>query len=100
MVPAGVKGRAWATFIPAEMPKGDGSKPRGVALVARDFQLVVLYNSDGSFAGVRRVGSGKPIEVEGLKITVDNIIGSTGLELKSDPGVPIVYAGFGGAARS
>eukprot|EP00884_Botryococcus_braunii_P008586 jgi/Botrbrau1/17729/Bobra.0166s0150.1 len=93
---AGVKGRAWATFIPAEAPKGDGSKPRGVALVARDFQLVVLYNSDGTFAGVRRVGSGKPIEVEGLKITVESIIGSTGLELKSDPGVPIVYAGFGG----
>jgi len=26
---------------------------------------------------------------------VEEIIGSTGLELKSDPGVPLVYAGFG-----
>jgi cytochrome c biogenesis protein len=26
---------------------------------------------------------------------VENIVGSTGLELKSDPGVPLVYAGFG-----
>ena len=31
-----------------------------------------------------------------MKITVDHIIGSTGLELKVDPGVPWVYAGFAG----
>ncbi len=95
-----MKGKVWATYIPAEVPKGDGTKPRGVAVVARDFQLAVLYNADGSFAGVRRIGSGKPIEVEGLTITIEAVIGSTGLELKSDPGVPIVYAGFGGAFDS
>jgi len=32
-------------------------------------------------------------QVEGLKLTVDRIVGATGLEIKSDPGVPIVYAG-------
>jgi hypothetical protein len=32
-----------------------------------------------------------------MSLTVDAIVGSTGLELKSDPGVPYVYAGFGGA---
>ena len=31
-----------------------------------------------------------------MKITVEDIIGSTGLELKVDPGVPWVYAGFAG----
>ena len=36
-------------------------------------------------------------QVEGMSLTVDAIVGSTGLELKSDPGVPYVYAGFGGA---
>jgi cytochrome c biogenesis protein len=36
-----------------------------------------------------------PAQVEGLNIVVENIIGSTGLELKADPGVPLVYAGFG-----
>jgi cytochrome c biogenesis protein len=35
------------------------------------------------------------LQVEGLDIVVENIIGSTGLELKADPGVPLVYAGFG-----
>lgn len=33
--------------------------------------------------------------MEGLDIVVEDIVGSTGLELKSDPGVPLVYAGFG-----
>ena len=32
-------------------------------------------------------------QVEGLRILVDDIVGATGLELKSDPGVPIVYLG-------
>ena len=36
------------------------------------------------------------LQVEGMKITVEDIIGSTGLELKVDPGVPWVYAGFAG----
>lgn len=34
-------------------------------------------------------------QVDGLGIVLDNIVGSTGLEIKSDPGVPLVYAGFG-----
>ena len=39
--------------------------------------------------------------MEGMQITVEDIIGSTGLELKVDPGVPWVYAGFAGdPARS
>lgn len=30
-----------------------------------------------------------------MTILVSDVIGSTGLELKADPGVPVVYAGFG-----
>jgi cytochrome c biogenesis protein len=57
---------------------------------------VTLYDSSGAFAGVRRAGSGKPITIDGVTLVVDDIVGSTGLELKSDPGVPLVYAGFAG----
>lgn len=31
-----------------------------------------------------------------MTIVVEDIVGSTGLELKVDPGVPYVYAGFAG----
>ena len=45
---------------------------------------------------MRRPGSGKPLTVEGVDIVVDDIVGSSGVELKADPGVPVVYAGFAG----
>lgn len=56
---------------------------------------MAFYNSAGEFAGVRRTGSDLKLEVDGLEIKVDDVIGSTGMELKADPGVPLVYAGFG-----
>lgn len=31
-----------------------------------------------------------------MTVIVEDIVGSTGLELKVDPGVPYVYAGFAG----
>lgn len=63
-------------------------------VLARDFQTVVLYDSKGEFVGVRRPGSGAAIDVDGMKILINSITGSTGLEFKSDPGVPVVYAGL------
>lgn len=35
-------------------------------------------------------------QAEGMQLVVDDLVGSTGLELKVDPGVPYVYAGFAG----
>lgn len=35
-------------------------------------------------------------QVEGMQLVIDDLVGSTGLELKVDPGVPYVYAGFAG----
>lgn len=65
-------------------------------MIARDLDLVTLYDSSGAFAGVRRAGSGKPIVVDGVTLIIDRVVGATGLEIKADPGVPWVYAGFGG----
>lgn len=89
----GVSGKLWATFLPLASPTPDGARPRGISIAARDLQSVVFYDAGGQFVGVRRPGSGKPIEVEGVSIVVDNVIGSTGVEIKADPGIPLVYAG-------
>ena len=95
------QGRIWGTFLPLNSDSSDPVEAkRGVTLLARDFQPVAIYASDGSFAGVRRPGSGRPIEVDGLRLVIEDMKGSTGLELKTDPGVPWVYAGFAGLMLS
>lgn len=91
----GVSGKLYAAFLPMAAPE-DGRAPKGISFLARDLQSVVVYDSEGKFVGVRRPGSGKPILVEGIQVTVDDIVTASGLELKVDPGVPLVYAGFGG----
>lgn len=95
----GVNGKLYATFLPVGDPaeaQREGRAPRGVSFLAKDLQSVVVYDSSGKFVGVRRPGSGKPITVDGVDVIVENIVPATGLELKADPGVPLVYAGFGG----
>jgi len=41
-----------------------------------------VYDLDGKFAGIRRPSSKLPIEINGMKIVIEDAIGSTGLELK------------------
>jgi len=79
------------------MPVGDTNAPnvKGISMLLRDLQSIVLYDLEGKFAGVRRPSSKLPIEIDGVNIVVEDAIGSTGVDLKTDPGVPIVYAGFG-----
>ena len=88
---AGVGGRIWATILPT----GETGEKKGVSILARDLQSVAIYGEDGAFAGVRRPGSNTPIVVDGVEIVIDKLVGSSGIEFRSDPGVPIVYAGFG-----
>ncbi|CAG9463030.1 unnamed protein product [Pedinophyceae sp. YPF-701] len=95
-----IQGRAWASFLPVERPSGPGARPRGIPIIARDLQSVIFYTEKGDFGGVRRPGSGTVLHVDipgstGLDITVEQMLGSTGLQLKADPGIPAVYAGFG-----
>lgn len=82
-------GRIWGTWIPT---KPDLSE--GVPLLAKDLQgTVLIYDATGKlFASVRE---GMSTEVNGVRLFVDKIVGSTGLQIKSDPGIPIVYLGFG-----
>ena len=55
--------------------------------------LLSLLLVQGQFVGVRRPGSGKPIQVGDFSLLIDELHGSSGLQLKMDPGVPLVYAG-------
>lgn len=82
-------GRFWGTWIPT---KPDLSQ--GVSVVAKDLQgTLLVYNMQGQLVATAR--SGMTTEVNGVNLSVVDVIGSTGLQIKADPGIPIVYAGFG-----
>lgn len=82
------KGRLWGTWIPT---KTDLSA--GVSLVAKDLQgTMVVYDTKGNLVSAVRPGMILPINGVNLKIL--ELVGSTGLQIKADPGVPIVYTGF------
>uniref|UniRef100_A0ACD6A886 Uncharacterized protein n=1 Tax=Avena sativa TaxID=4498 RepID=A0ACD6A886_AVESA len=85
--------KLYGTFLPLE--DSDPSSVKGISMLARDLQSIVLYDQDGKFVGVRRPSSKLPIEINGNEILIEDAIGTTGLDLKTDPGIPIVYAGFG-----
>lgn len=82
-------GRIWGTFVPT---KPDFSE--GVSLIAKDLQgTVVIYDSQGKLVGTLR--QGQAMELNGNRLTLVGLVGSTGLQIKADPGIPIVYLGFG-----
>lgn len=83
------KGRIWGTWIPT---KPDLSE--GVSLLARDLQgTLLVYDAAGKL--VSTVRSGMATEVNGITLKIVDVIGSTGLQIKADPGIPMVYTGFG-----
>lgn len=85
----GGKGRLWGTWIPT---KPDLSE--GVSLIAKDLQgTLLIYDSSGKLTNTIRAGMST--EVNGVTLKIVEVVGSTGLQIKSDPGIPIVYLGFG-----
>jgi cytochrome c biogenesis protein len=85
----GGKGRIWGTWIPT---KPDLSE--GVSLLARDLQgTLLVYDVKGQL--VSTVRPGMATEVNGVTLKIVDVIGSTGLQIKADPGIPLVYTGFG-----
>ncbi|HIK17334.1 MAG TPA: cytochrome c biogenesis protein [Leptolyngbyaceae cyanobacterium M33_DOE_097] len=84
----GGKGRLWGTWVPTKPDLSDG-----VSLVAKDLQgMVLLYDMTGKLVGTVR--NGMSTEVNGIRLSLVDLIGSTGLQIKADPGIPVVYAGF------
>ncbi len=85
----GGKGRLWGTWVPT---KPDMST--GVSLVAKDLLgIVLVYGMDGQL--LTTVRKGMAVEVNGVTLSLVDLIGSTGLQIKADPGIPLVYTGFG-----
>ncbi|HEY9708105.1 MAG TPA: cytochrome c biogenesis protein [Oculatellaceae cyanobacterium] len=83
------KGRIWGTWIPT---KPDLSE--GVSLLARDLQgTLLVYDASGKL--ISTIRPGMATEVNGVTLKIVDVIGSTGLQIKADPGIPIVYTGFG-----
>ncbi|MEA5505699.1 cytochrome c biogenesis protein [Halotia wernerae UHCC 0503] len=82
------QGRIWGSWIPT---KPDLSE--GVSLIAKDLQgMVLIYDSTGKL--VDTVRTGMSTKVNGVNLKIVDVIGSTGLQIKSDPGIPMVYSGF------
>ncbi|MEL6438546.1 MAG: cytochrome c biogenesis protein [Cyanobacteria bacterium J06621_8] len=81
-------GDIWGTWIPT---KPDMSS--GVSLLVKDLQgTALIYNQQGELSSAIRLGQSVAIADTNIKLI--DIIGSTGLQIKADPGVPIVYTGF------
>ncbi|HEY9769922.1 MAG TPA: cytochrome c biogenesis protein [Coleofasciculaceae cyanobacterium] len=81
-------GNIWGTWIPT---KPDMSS--GVSMLIKDLQgTALIYNQQGELTSAIRIG--QSVDIDGIKIKLIDIIGSTGLQIKADPGVPIVYTGF------
>ena len=81
-------GNIWGTWIPT---KPDMST--GVSMLIKDLQgTALIYNQQGDLTSAIRIG--QSVDIDGIKIKLIDIIGSTGLQIKADPGVPVVYTGF------
>jgi cytochrome c biogenesis protein len=81
-------GRIWGTWIPT---KPDLSA--GVSLIAKDLQgMLLVYDTEGKL--ISTVRQGMSTQINGVTLAIVDLIGSTGLQIKADPGIPIVYAGF------
>jgi cytochrome c biogenesis protein len=85
----GGAGRLWGTWVPTKPDLSDG-----VSLVAKDLQgMVLVYDMTGKL--VSTVRAGMSTQVNGVTLAIKELVGSTGLQIKADPGIPLVYAGFG-----
>ena len=81
--------RFWGTWVPTQPDLS-----AGVTLLARDLQgSALIYSNDGQLVATLRAGMATT--VNGVTLRLVEVVGSTGLQIKADPGIPLVYAGFG-----
>ena len=79
--------KIWLSWIPT-----DSTLNNGVTLLINNLQgYCSVYNKSGEFVGNVEVNESMNLNPA---LTLVDIISSTGLQIKSDPGIPIIYAGF------
>jgi cytochrome c biogenesis protein len=81
--------QVWGLVLPT---RPDGSEPVLLSLSSEQGPVEV-FGPDASSLG-RLVPGGSPLEVRGLPIRVESVLPASGILLKRDPGVPLVYTGF------
>lgn len=81
--------QVWGLILPT---RPDGSEPVLLS-VAHEAGPVEVFGPDGT-ALARLVPGGEAAEVRGLPLRVGAILPASGILLKRDPGVPLVYSGF------
>ncbi|MBC8122637.1 MAG: cytochrome c biogenesis protein [Gemmatimonadaceae bacterium] len=87
---------AWGQAIPF-----DREGRVGLKVVAPGLQGAIMllpYNvqtGENLREHVTSARVGMPVTVLGQTVTIRELVGATGIQVKSDPGIPLVYAGFG-----
>lgn len=81
--------QVWGLVLPT---RPDGSAPVLLALQSEQGPVQV-FGSDSQLLGLLPVG-GEAVDILGLPLRVAEVMPSSGLLIKRDPGVPLVYGGF------
>ncbi len=81
--------QVWGLVLPT---RPDGTEPVLLSLSSEQGPVDV-YGADGQLISQLPVG-GEAREVKGLPLRVAGVLPASGILLKRDPGVPLVYAGF------
>ena len=80
--------KTWFSWIEVNSELSDG-----LTVFTNNLQgYVSVYNKTGGFLGNLELNEVGNLH---LPFTLIDIIGSTGLQIKTDPGIPIIYVGFG-----
>jgi cytochrome c biogenesis protein len=81
--------QVWGIVLPT---RPDGSNPVLLALSSEQGP-VTAYSADALELG-SLIPGGEPVEIAGIPLRIAGVVPASGILLKRDPGVPLVYAGF------
>ena len=81
--------QVWGIVLPT---RPDGSEPVLLALSSEEGPVTV-YSAEAEVLGTL-VPGGAAVEIASIPLRIDHVVPASGLLLKRDPGVPLVYAGF------